>query len=71
MKWEGQVAVWREALSAVPELAGSSGPAEQFLLKMSELAAVRHLIVHSNWGPFRSESPAAIDADKGPTPTGD
>jgi hypothetical protein len=64
MKWEGQVAVWREALSAVPELAGSSGPAEQFLLKMSELAAVRHLIVHSNWGLFRSESPAAIDAIK-------
>jgi hypothetical protein len=64
MKWEGQAAVWREALSALPELAESSGSAERFLLKMSELAAVRHLIVHSNWGLFRSGSPAAIDAIK-------
>jgi hypothetical protein len=64
MKWEGQVAVWREALAAVPELAGLRGPAEQFLSKMGALAEARHLIVHSNWGLFRRESPAAIDAIK-------
>ncbi len=64
MKWEGQAAVWREALSAVPQLAGLRGVAEQFLSKMAALAEPRHLIVHSNWGLFQRESPAAIDAIK-------
>jgi hypothetical protein len=64
MKWEGQVAVWREALSAVPELAGLGGPAEQFFSKMDALAEARH--VDSNWGLFRRGSPAAIDAAYAP-----
>ena len=64
MKWEGQVAVWREGLSAVPQLAGLRGPAEQFLSKMGVLAEARHAIVHSNWGLFRRGSPAAIDVMK-------
>ena len=64
MKWEGQVEVWREALAAVPRLAATRDPAEQFLSKMGALAEVRHLIVHSNWGLFRKELPAAIDAIK-------
>jgi hypothetical protein len=64
MKWEGQVEVWREALAAVPGLAATRDPAEQFLSKMGALAEVRHLIVHSNWGLFRKELPAAIDAIK-------
>jgi hypothetical protein len=64
MKWEGQVAVWREALSAIPELGQLRGPAEQFLSKMGALAELRHLIVHSNWDAFRQGSPAAIDVTK-------
>jgi hypothetical protein len=64
MKWEGQVEVWREALSAAPDLAGLIGPAEQFLSRMSVLANARHVIAHGNWGLFRRESPAAIDVMK-------